>query len=70
LYGKPSGTGAGILCAVEKGELSAYEQVKLNICRQAVNDIGIMTATDADSLREQTSQLDKKIAAIKENLDS
>ena len=53
----------------KKGELSASEQVKLNICRQAVNDSGIMTAADADRLREQTSQLDKKIAAIKERLD-
>lgn len=53
----------------KKGELSASEQVKLNICRQAVNDSGIMTAADADRMREQTSQLDKKIAAIKERLD-
>ena len=53
----------------KKAELSAAEQVKLNICRQAVNDSGIMTAADADHLREQTSQLDKKIAAIKERLD-
>lgn len=53
----------------KKGELSSAEQVKLNICRQAVNDSGIMTAADADRLREQTSQLDKKIAAIKERLD-
>lgn len=53
----------------KKGELSATEKVKLNICRQAVNDSGIMTAADADRLREQTSQLDKKIATIKERLD-
>lgn len=53
----------------KKGELTAAEQVKLNICRQAVNDSSIMTAADADRLREQTSQLDKKIAAIKERLD-
>ena len=36
---------------------------------QAVNDSGIITAADADRMREQTSQLDKKIAAIKERLD-
>jgi hypothetical protein len=53
----------------KKKELSSAEQVKLNICRQAVNDAGIMTAADADRLREKTSQLDKKIAAIKEKLD-
>ena len=53
----------------KKAELSAAEQVKLNIYRQAVNDSGIMTAADADRLREQTSQLDKKIVAIKERLD-
>ena len=53
----------------KKGELTAAEQMKLNICRQGVNDSGIMTAADADRLREQTSQLDKKIAAIKERLD-
>ena len=53
----------------KKGVLTAAEQVKLNICRQAVKDSGIMTAADADRLREQTSQLDKKIAAVKEKLD-
>ena len=53
----------------KKNELSSAEQVKLNICRQAVNDSGIMTAADADRLREKTSQLDKKIAKIKESLD-
>ncbi len=42
---------------------------EVHIYRQAVNDNGIMTAADADHLREQTSQLDKKIAAIKERLD-
>ncbi|MBQ4226334.1 MAG: relaxase/mobilization nuclease domain-containing protein, partial [Oscillospiraceae bacterium] len=53
----------------KKKELSSAEQVKLNICRQAVKDASIMTAADADRLREKTSQLDKKIAAIKEKLD-
>ena len=53
----------------KKGGLSASEQVKLNICRQAINENGIMTAADADHLREQISHLDKKIAAIKERID-
>jgi hypothetical protein len=52
-----------------KGELSATEQLKLIICRQAVESNDIRTISDVDRLREHTEILDKKISALKQKLE-
>ena len=52
-----------------KGELSETEKVRLAICKQAVESAAILSAADADRLRERVETLNKKITALKGNLD-
>ena len=53
----------------DKGDLSETEKVRLVICKQAVESAAILSAADADRLRERVGILGKKIGALKEILD-
>ena len=53
----------------EKGKLTAAEELKLNVCRQALEDNGIISDADADRLRKGIAEKGKKISALKENLE-
>lgn len=52
-----------------KDKLSASEQLKMTVCRQAMDSNDIRTLADIDRLREKTEKLNKKISALKENLE-
>lgn len=52
-----------------KDKLSASEQLKMTICRQAMDSNDIHTFADIDRLRERTEILSKKISALKDNLE-
>ena len=52
-----------------KDKLSASEQLKMAICRQAMDNNDVHTLEDIDRLRERTENLSKKISALKENLE-
>lgn len=52
-----------------KDKLSASEQLKMTVCRQAMESNDIHTLADIDRLREKTENLNKKISALKENLE-
>ena len=52
-----------------KDKLSASEQLKMTVCRQAMDSNEIYTLADIDRLREKTEKLNKKISALKENLE-
>ena len=53
----------------DKDELSEIEKMKLMVCKRAMADSGIYTQADFDRLKERTSNIDKKIAALKDSLD-
>jgi hypothetical protein len=53
----------------DKGELSEIEKMKLMVCKRAMADSGIYTQADFDRRKERTSNIDKKIAALKDSLD-
>ena len=53
----------------DKGDLSETEKVRLAICKQAVESAAVLSAADADRLRERVGILGKKIGAHKEILD-
>lgn len=53
----------------DKDELSEIERLKLSVCKRAMSDSGICTQRDFDRLKEQVGIIDKKIAALKDNLD-
>ena len=52
-----------------KGKLSASEELKLTVCRQAMDSNNIHTLADIDRLREHTENLSQKISALKVNLE-
>lgn len=52
-----------------KGELSETEKVRLAICKQAVESAAILSVADAERLRERVETLNKRITALKGNLD-
>ncbi len=52
-----------------KDKLSASEQLKLTVYRQAMDSNNIHSLADIDRLREKTENLSKKISALKENLE-
>ena len=52
-----------------KDKLSASEQLKMTVCRQAMDSNDIRTLADINRLRERTESLSKKISALKENLE-
>lgn len=52
-----------------KGKLSASKQLKIAICKQAMDNSDIYSPTDVDNLRERTENLGKKISALKDNLE-
>ena len=52
-----------------KDKLSASEQLKMMVCRQATDSNDIHTLADIDRLRERTEKLHKKISALKDNLE-
>ena len=52
-----------------KDKLSASEQLKMTVCRQAMDSNNIHTLADISRLRERTENLSKKISALKENLE-
>ena len=52
-----------------KDKLSASEQLKMTVCRQAMDSNDIRTLADIDRLREKTEKLNKKISALKDNLE-
>ena len=54
----------------DKDELSEVEKLKLSVCKRAMSDSGICTQRDFDRLKEQVGIIDKKIAALKDNLDN
>ena len=54
---------------LEKGELSEAEKLRLAVCKQAVESAAILSVADADCLRERVGILDKKITALKGDLD-
>ena len=52
-----------------KGDLSPSEQLRFSVYKQTLEQNGIHSPADADSLREQANQMNKKISALKENLE-
>ena len=54
----------------DKGDLSEVEKLKLSVCKRAMSDNGICAQRDFDRLKEQVGIIDKKIAALKDNLDN
>ena len=52
-----------------KTELSATEQSKLSVCRLAMQNNGLLTVSDVDTLRERAEISGRKIAALKEKLE-
>ena len=52
-----------------KDKLSASEQLKMTVYRQAMENNDIHSLADIDRLRERTENLSKKISALKENLE-
>ena len=52
-----------------KDKISASEQLKMTVCMQAMESNDIHTLADIDRLREKTENLNKKISALKENLE-
>ena len=53
----------------DKAELSASEMLKISVYKQTLEQNGIHSPADVDSLREQADRLNKKISALKENLE-
>lgn len=53
----------------DKGDLSEVEKLKLSVCKSEMSDSGICTQRDFDRLKEQVGVIDKKIAALKDDLD-
>lgn len=54
---------------LKKHELSDAEQNKLSVCRLAMQNNGLLTLSDIDTLRESAEISDRKIAALKEKLE-
>ncbi|MBR1383906.1 MAG: relaxase/mobilization nuclease domain-containing protein [Ruminococcus sp.] len=52
-----------------KDKLSASEQLQMTVYRQAMDSNNILTLADIDRLQERTEKLNKKISALKENLE-
>ena len=52
-----------------KGKLTAAEELKLNVCRQAMEDNGIHSEAEIDCLRNNIEKMGKKISALKEKLE-
>ena len=52
-----------------KGKLTSAEKLKLNVCRQTMENIVILTEADVDLLRKDITEKSKKISALKENLE-
>ena len=52
-----------------KDKPSASEQLKMTVCRQAMDSNDIHTLADIDRLREKTENLNQKTSALKENLE-
>ena len=53
----------------KKPELSAAEQSKMSVCRLAMQNNGLLTMSDVDTLRERAEISGRKIAALKEKLE-
>ena len=53
----------------KKPELSAEEHNKMSVCRLAMQNNGLLTMSDVDTLRERTRILGNKISALKEKLE-
>ena len=54
----------------KKTELSDTEQSNLSVCRLAMQNNGLLTLSDIDTLRESAEISGRKIAALKEKLES
>lgn len=52
-----------------KTELSDVEKMKLSVCKQAVQNSGILTQADMIRLRDRTDNLNKMIAARREKIN-
>ena len=52
-----------------RDKLSAAEQLQLTVCRQAMDSNDIHSLANIDRLKERTENLNKKISALKENLE-
>ncbi|MBR1765141.1 MAG: relaxase/mobilization nuclease domain-containing protein [Ruminococcus sp.] len=53
-----------------KDKLSTADELKQNVCRQAMENNGISIDADFDRLCKDISKMSKKISALKENLES
>lgn len=53
----------------KKSELTAAEQNKLSVCRLTMQNNGLLTMSDVDTLRERAEISGRKIAALKEKLE-
>lgn len=53
----------------KKTELSPSEQLRMNVCRQAMQNNNMLTRSDVDDLRERVRISGNKIAAIKEKIE-
>ena len=53
----------------KKTELSPFEQLRMNVCRQAMQNNNMLTRSDVDDLRERVRISGNKIAAIKEKIE-
>ena len=53
----------------KKAELSPSEQLQMSLSRQAMQNNGLLTLSDVDTLRERARILGNKIAALKEKLE-
>lgn len=53
----------------KKPELSSSEKNMMSVCRQAMQNNGLLTRSDIDTLRERAEISGRKIAAIKEKLE-
>lgn len=53
----------------KKTELSPFEQLRMNVCRQSMQNNNMLTRSDVDDLRERVRISGNKIAAIKEKIE-
>ncbi len=58
------------LSLVDKPDLSAAEQLQLNICKQTLHNNNIMSQFDIDRLKSLQQDADKKIAALKNSFEN
>ena len=52
-----------------KGELSPSEELKMSVFKATLHENGIYSPVDMDKLKHDAESLDKKIAALKDNLE-